>query len=119
MTIQMMYNPLTNLHRRIGIIMYDVLKNLVLILLALFAPVWFPITQKIFNGVNITGKEWLVLVLIFVLPVLGLWYGEKENERKNKEKRLREMVNSFKIALQESGLVKPEQGKDNIEKTDS
>ena len=97
-----MYNPLTNFVRRLRIIMYDVLKNLVLILLALFAPVWFPITQKIFNGDNITSTEWIVLILIFILPILGLWWGEKEN----KKARIREMADAFKIAFQESGLSK-------------
>jgi len=92
------YNPLNRLVRRIVKIMYDVLKNFLLILLAFLSPYWFPITQKIFNGESLANTELLALLLIFIVPMLALWWGEKENRKD----RVNELTEAFKVAFRES-----------------
>jgi hypothetical protein len=82
--------------------MYDVLKNLVLILLGFLAPYWFPLTQKIFNGKSITNTELFALLLIFIAPIIGLYFGEKAA----KKDRINEMKNAFVEALKEYGVAK-------------
>ncbi len=92
-----MYNPLNKIVRRILKIMYDVLKNFILILLAFLAPIWFPITWKIFNGEPLINNELLILLLIFIIPLVLLWWGEKES----KKDRVEELTKAFKKALKE------------------
>ena len=82
--------------------MYDILKNFLLILVAFLAPYWFPKTQKIFNGEPLTSNEWIVLLLIFVAPMLALWWGEKESRKE----RIKELKEAFKGALRETGIQK-------------
>ena len=40
------------------------------------ASLWYPLTQRVFNNDILSYTEWLILLLI--IPLLIMWWGEKE-----------------------------------------
>lgn len=74
---------------------YEIVKTVLILLVAFVAPYWFPLTERIFNGGSLSGVEWLCLCLLLVIPVVMLIYGERENRKeriKEIKKAMREVL---------------------------
>jgi len=73
------YNPLRKFVRNKRL-MY-VAKNIVWVMVAFLAPLWFPALQKLFTGQVLTNTEWLIVILFLAIPTLVLWWCEKQEKR--------------------------------------
>ncbi len=84
--------PLSRIVKGVINIMYYVLKNFLLIVIAFLAPIWFPLTQRVFNNEILSYIEWLKLILILCIPLLIMWWGDKK-ERTERENKLGDVIN--------------------------